>query len=81
MDDETARNERDRSDQWLEGLLTGAGASVGRVLDDRQRHAVNLALEVFAYLCASLPQSDLEVADVIRFLKWYTKGVSNAKGE
>ena len=81
MHNGTNSNGRDRLDPRTESLLTNAGASLGRVLDDRQRHAVNLALEVFAYLCASLPQSGLEVADVIRFLKWYTKGVSNAKGE
>jgi hypothetical protein len=81
MHNGTNSNGRDRLDPRTESLLTNAGASLGRVLDDRQRHAVNLALEVFAYLCAALPQSDLEVTDVIRFLKWYTKGVSNAKGE
>ena len=72
---------RDRSDQWLEGLLTGAGASIGRVLDDRQVHAASLALEVFAYLLAALPADKVDVRDVIRMLKFYSRGVNNAKGE
>jgi len=81
MDDETARNGRDRSAQWFEGLLTGAGASIGRVLDDRQVHAASLALEVFAYLLAALPSDKVDVRDVIRMLKFYSRGVNNAKGE
>ena len=80
MSNGTARNGRDRSDQWLEGLLTGAGASIGRVLDDRQVHAANLAIEVFAYLLAALPADQVDVRDVIRMLKHYSKGVNNAKG-
>ena len=80
MDDGTARNGRDRSDQWLEGLLTGAGASIGRVLDDRQVHAASLALEVFAYLLAALPADRVDVRDVIRMIKFFSQGVNNAKG-
>jgi len=79
MDDGTARNGRDRSDQWVERLLTGAGASIGRVLDDRQVHAANLAIEVFAYLLAALPADRIEVREVIRMMKWYTRGVNDAK--
>ena len=74
-------NGRDRSDQWVESLLTNAGASVGRVLDDRQVHAANLAIEVFAYLLAALPSDQVDVRDVIRMLKYYTRGVNNAKGQ
>ena len=77
----TNGNGRDRWDQWVEGLLTNAGASVGRVLDDRQVHAVNLAIEVFAYLLAALPADQVDVRDVIRMLKHYSKGVNSAKGE
>ena len=80
MGDETARNGRDRSDQWVESLLTNAGASLGCVLDDRQVHAVSLAIEVFAYLLAALPADQVDVRDVIRMLKHYSKGVNNAKG-
>ena len=74
-------NGRDRSDQWVESLLTNAGASVGRVLDDRQVHAANLAIEVFAYLLAALPSDQVDVRDVIRMLKYYSRGVNNAKGQ
>ena len=80
MSGPTNGNGRDRSDQWVESLLTNAGASVGRVLDDRQVHAVNLAIEVFAYLLAALPADQVDVRDVIRMLKHYSKGVNNAKG-
>jgi hypothetical protein len=48
MSGPTNANGRDGADRWVEGLLTGAGASIGRVLDDRQVHAANLAIEVFA---------------------------------
>jgi len=80
MSGPTNGNGRDRSDQWVESLLTNAGASVGRVLDDRQVHAVNLAIEVFAYLLAALPADQVDIRDVIRMLKHYSKGVNNAKG-
>jgi len=81
MDNGTARNERDRSEAWVESLLTNAGASIGRVLDDRQVHAASLALEVFAYLLAALPADRVEVRDVIKLLKYFSRGVNNAKGE
>jgi hypothetical protein len=80
MHDGTNGNERDKSDQWVESLLTNAGASVGRVLDDRQRRAVCLAVEVFAYLLAALPSEKVLVTDVIRLLKWYSEGVRHAEG-
>jgi hypothetical protein len=81
MDNGTARNERDRSEAWVESLLTNAGASVGRLLDDRQVHAVSLALEVFAYLLAALPADRVEVRDVIKLLKYFSRGVNNAKSQ
>jgi len=81
MSGPTNGNGRDRSDQWVESLLTNAGASVGRVLDDRQVHAASLVLEVFAYLLAALPTDQVDVRDVIRMLKYYSKGVNSAKGE
>ena len=81
MDNGTARNERDRSEAWVESLLTNAGASVGRLLDDRQVHAVSLALEVFAYLLAALPADRVAIRDVIKFLKYFSRGVNNAKSQ
>jgi len=81
MSDETKRNGRDGPDQWVEGLLTGAGASIGRVLDDRQVHAASLAIEVFAYLLAALPTDRVDPRDVIRMLKFFSGGINNAKGE
>jgi hypothetical protein len=79
MSGPTNGNGRDGSDQWVESLLTNAGASVGRVLDDRQVHAASLAMEVFAYLLAALPADKVDVRDVIRMLKFYSQGVNNAK--
>jgi hypothetical protein len=81
MSDATSGNERDGGNAWVEGLLTGAGASIGRVLDERQVHAASLALEVFAYLLAALPADKIDVRDVIRMLKFYSQGVNNAKSE
>ena len=81
MGNQTNGNGRDGSEAWVEGLLTGAGVSIGRVLDERQVHAVNLAIEVFAYLLAALPVQKVEVRDVIQMMKWYARGVNNAKGE
>jgi hypothetical protein len=75
----TERNGRDGSETWVEGLLTGAGASIGRVLDDRQVHAANLAIEVFAYLLAALPADKVDVRDVIRMMKYYSRGINDAK--
>jgi hypothetical protein len=79
MSGPTNGNGRDRSDQWLEGLLTNAGAGVGRVLDDRQVHAASLAIEVFAYLLAALPADRVDVRDVIKMLKYYSGGINDAK--
>jgi hypothetical protein len=79
MADEAKRNGRDGGDHWVEGLLTGAGASIGRVLDDRQVHAANLAIEVFAYLLAALPADKVDVRDVIRMMKYYSRGINDAK--
>jgi hypothetical protein len=81
MGNQTNGNGRDRVDRWIEGLLTGAGFSIGRVLDDRQRHAARLVLEVFVYLLVGMQRDTVETDDVVRFIKWYAKGVDNAKGE
>jgi hypothetical protein len=72
-------NGRDGSEAWVEGLLTGAGASIGRVLDGRQVHAASLAIEVFAYLLAALPVDRVEVRDVIKMMKYYSRGINDAK--
>jgi hypothetical protein len=80
MSGTTNNNGRDGENAWVGGLLTGAGASIGRVLDERQVHAANLAIEVFAYLLAALPSDQVNVRDVIRMLKYYSRGVNNAKG-
>jgi len=79
MSGTTNGNERDRGDQWVETLLVGAGTSLGRVLDGQQRHAVSLALEVFAYMLASLRYETIDVGDVLRYMRYFVKGVLNAQ--
>jgi len=79
MSGTTISNGRDGGNAWFEGLLTGAGASIGRVLDERQVHAASLALEVFAYLLAALPADRINVGDVIKMMKFYTRGINDAK--
>jgi hypothetical protein len=81
MSGTTDSNGRDGSEGWFEGLLTGAGVSIGRVLDDRQVHAANLAIEVFAYLLAALPAQRIEIRDVIRMMKFYARGINDAKSQ
>jgi hypothetical protein len=81
MGNQTNSNGRDEGKTFVESLLTGAGVSIGHVLDDRQVHAVNLAIEVFAYLLAALPAQKAELTDVIRMLKFYARGLNSAKGE
>jgi hypothetical protein len=81
MHNGTNSNERDGSQAWVEGLLAGAGASIGRVLDDRQVHAASLAVEVFAYLLAALPADRIEVRDVIKMLKYFSRGINDAKSK
>jgi len=79
MSGTTISNGRDGGNAWVEGLLTGAGASIGRVLDERQVHAANLAIEVFAYLLAALPADRVDVRDVIKMMKFYARGINDAK--
>ena len=62
-------------DPRTERVLTEAGASIARVLDARQRHAVALALEVCSYIAAALPPDDqLTYGDVVRLLRWFMRG-------
>jgi len=81
MHNGTNSNGRDEVDRWIEGLLTGAGFSVGRVLDDRQRHAARLVLEVVVFLFVGMQRDTVEMSDVVRFIKWYARGIENAKSE
>jgi hypothetical protein len=62
-------------DPRTERVLTEAGAGIARVLDERQRHAVRLALEVCSYIVAALPpDEDLTFGDVVRVLRWFRNG-------
>jgi len=62
-------------DPRTERALTEAGASIARVLDARQRHAVALALEVCWYIVAALPpDGSVTFGDVVRLLRWFARG-------
>jgi len=66
---------RAMNDSRTERVLTEAGASIARVLDDRQRRAVVLAIEVCWYIVAALPpDEELTFGDVVRLLRWFVKG-------
>jgi len=66
---------RAMNDPRTERLLVSAGASIARVLDDRQRHAVALALEVCWYIVAALPpDGSVTFGDVVRLLRWFARG-------
>ena len=70
---------RAMNDPRTERVLTEAGAGIARVLDDRQRHAVALALEVCRYIVAALPPDDeLTFGDVVRLLRWFVTGFREA---
>jgi hypothetical protein len=74
-------NERDSIDQRVEQLFHEGGIALGRVLDERQSNAVQLAIQLFAYMVACLHGDALSHADVIHLLKTYTKGINHAKGK
>jgi len=66
---------RAMNDPRTERLLVSAGASIARVLDARQRHAVALALEVCWYIVAALPpDGSVTFGDVVRLLRWFARG-------
>ena len=74
---------RAMNDPRTERLLVSAGTSIARVLDDRQRHAVALALEVCRYIVAALPPDDeLTFGDMVRLLRWFGEGFNrDAEGD
>jgi hypothetical protein len=76
----TNGNGRDGMDPRVEQLFTEGGTALGRVLDERQSAAVQLSIQMFAYLIACLHGDALSHADVIHLLKMYARGVSHAKG-
>jgi len=66
-------------DPRTERVLTEAGASIARVLDARQRHAVALAIEVCWYIVAALPpDEELTFGDMVRLLRWFRNGFQEA---
>jgi len=81
MNGATEGNGRYSVDSRAEQLMNEAGIGLGRVLNDRQRDAATLTLQVFAYLIATLPGDELAHNDVIQLLRCYVRGINNAKSE
>jgi len=67
-------------DSRAEQLMSEAGTGLGRVLNDRQRRAATLALQMFAYLVACLPGEELGHDAVIHLLRCFVRGINNAEG-
>jgi len=66
---------RAMNDPRTERLLVSAGTSIARVLDDRRRYAVALALEACWYIVAALPpDGSVTFGDVVRLLRWFARG-------
>ena len=74
-------NGRDSIDQRVEQLFHEGGIALGRVLDERQSNAVQLAIQMFAYLIACLHGDALSHNDVIQLLKVYSRGINHAKNK
>jgi len=72
-------NGRDSVDSRVEQLFHEGGIALGRVLDERQSNAVQLAVQMFAYLIACLHGDALSHHDVIQLLKVYARGIRDAK--
>jgi len=70
---------RAMNDPRTERALTEAGAGIARVLDDRQHHAVALAIEACWYIVAALPpDGSVTFGDVVRLLRWFATGFREA---
>lgn len=76
----TNGSERDSIDPRVEQLFSEGAAALGRVLDERQSAAVQLSVQLFAYLIACLHGDVMSHADIIRLLKIYAREVRHAKG-
>jgi hypothetical protein len=71
-------------DPRTERVVVTAGSSIARVLDDRQRHAVNLALQVCSYVVAAFPpDSAMTPVEVVRLLRRFAEscGVEDDDGD
>lgn len=70
---------RDSVDSRVEQLFTEGATALGRVLDERQSNAVQLSIQLFAYLVACLDAEAMTHSDIIRLLKVYARGIRDAK--
>jgi hypothetical protein len=76
----TNGNGRDGVDSRAEQLFFEAGTGLGRVLNERQRHAATFTVQLVAYLVATLPGEALGHNDVIQLLRCYVRGINHAEG-
>jgi len=81
MNNEASNNERDSIDIRVEQLFSEGAVALGRVLDERQIDAVQLSIQMFAYLVACLHGDAMTHADVIHLLKVYARGISSARAK
>ena len=81
MNNEASSNERDSIDIRVEQLFSEGAVALGRVLDERQIDAVQLSIQMFAYLVACLHGDAMTHADVIHLLKVYARGISSARAK
>lgn len=72
-------NGRDSVDSCVEQLFAEGATALGRVLDERQINAVQLSIQLFAYLIACLDVEAMTHSDIIRLLKTYARGIRDAK--
>jgi len=69
-------------DPRTERVVVEAGSSIARVLDARQRHAVNLALQVCSYVVAAFPpDSTMAPVEVVRLLRLFAESCGGSEGD
>lgn len=69
-------------DLRTERVVVEAGSSIARVLDARQRRAVNLALQVCSYIVAAFPaDSTMAPVEVVRLLRRFAESCDPEDGD
>jgi len=69
-------------DPRTERVVVTAGSSIARVLDARQRHAVNLALQVCSYVVAAFPpDSAMTPVEVVRLLRRFAESCDGSEDD
>jgi hypothetical protein len=79
MSGTTISNGRDGGNAWFEGLLTGAGASKYANTSSARLAACTWRSSSTRPMLAALPADRINVGDVIKMMKFYTRGINDAK--